>query len=120
MAKIIENELTNKGEEQLDFEKDPQHIVGDLICALQGFDSVANRQCLNVIKPKLEAWLQTKLVTIREVVSRAIQFETWTPISESQMNSESVVNVFFMLAETLENLYDFIGRDIFVRWAKCI
>jgi hypothetical protein len=43
MAKIIENELTNKGEEQLDFEKDPQHIVGDLICALQGFDSVANR-----------------------------------------------------------------------------
>ena len=36
------------------------------------------------------------------------------------MNSESVVNVFFMLTETLENLYDFIGRDIFVRWAKCI
>jgi hypothetical protein len=82
MARMIENELTNKGEDQLDFEKDPQHIVGDLICALQGFDSVANRQCLNVIKPKLEAWLQTKLVTIREVVSRAIQFETWRPISE--------------------------------------
>lgn len=34
MAKMIENELTNKGEDQLDFEKDPQHIVGDLICAL--------------------------------------------------------------------------------------
>jgi hypothetical protein len=82
MAKMIENELTNKGEDQLDFEKDPQHIVGELICALQGFDSVANRQCLNVIKPKLEVWLQTKLVTIREVVSRAIQFETWTPISD--------------------------------------
>jgi hypothetical protein len=82
MAKMIENELTNKGEEQLDFEKDPQHIVGELISALQGFDAVANRQCLNVIKPKLEIWLQTKLVTIREVVSRAIQFETWTPISE--------------------------------------
>lgn len=81
---------------------------------------MANRQCLNVIKPKLEAWLQTKLVTIREVVSRAIQFETWTPISENQMNSESVVNVFYMLTETLENLYDFIGRDIFVRWGKCI
>jgi hypothetical protein len=36
------------------------------------------------------------------------------------MNSESVVNVFFVLTETLENLYDFIGRDIFIRWAKCI
>ena len=43
MAKMLENELTNKGEDQLDFEKDPQHIVGDLICALQCFDSVANR-----------------------------------------------------------------------------
>lgn len=36
------------------------------------------------------------------------------------MNSESVVNVFYMLTETLENLYDFIGREIFVRWGKCI
>lgn len=36
------------------------------------------------------------------------------------MNSESVVNVFFTLTETLENLYDFVGRDIFLRWSKCI
>jgi hypothetical protein len=60
------------------------------------------------------------LVTIREMVGRAITFETWTPISEVQMNSESVVNVFFTLTETLENLYDFVGRDIFLRWSKCI
>ena len=31
-----------------------------------------------------------------------------------------MVNVFYMLTETLENLYDFIGRDIFARWSKCI
>jgi hypothetical protein len=36
------------------------------------------------------------------------------------MHSESVVNVFFTLCETLENLYDFIGREIFLRWSKCI
>ena len=36
------------------------------------------------------------------------------------MNSESVVNVFFTLTETLENLYDFVGREIFLRWSKCI
>jgi len=30
------------------------------------------------------------------------------------------VNVFYVLTETLENLYDFVGRDIFIRWAKCI
>lgn len=30
-----------------------------------------------------------------------------------------MVNVFFILTETLENLYEFIGRDIFLRWSKC-
>ncbi len=34
MARMIESELTSKGEEQLDFEKDPQQIVGELISAL--------------------------------------------------------------------------------------
>jgi hypothetical protein len=43
MAKMIENELSAKPDEQLDFEKDPQHIVGELISALQSFDNVANR-----------------------------------------------------------------------------
>lgn len=36
------------------------------------------------------------------------------------MNSESVVNVFYTLTETLENLYDFVGRKIFMRWSRCI
>ena len=36
------------------------------------------------------------------------------------MNSESVINVFFTLTETLENLYDFVGKDIFLKWSKCI
>jgi len=36
------------------------------------------------------------------------------------MNSESVVNVFYTLTETLENLYDFVGRGIFMRWSRCI
>lgn len=36
------------------------------------------------------------------------------------MNSESVVNVFYTLTETMENLYDFVGREIFLRWSKCI
>lgn len=36
------------------------------------------------------------------------------------MNSDSIVNVFFMLTEILENLYDFVGREIFLRWSKCI
>ncbi len=36
------------------------------------------------------------------------------------MNSESVVNVFYTLTETLENLYDFVGRGIFLRWSRCI
>jgi hypothetical protein len=36
------------------------------------------------------------------------------------MHSESIVDVFYTLTETLENLYDFVGRDIFLRWSKCI
>lgn len=78
---MIEEDLTSKLED-LDFDKDPFGIVGDLIEALQKFDSVSKRHTLNVIKPKLEQWIQLKLVTIRELVSRAIAFETWTPISE--------------------------------------
>ena len=35
------------------------------------------------------------------------------------MCSESVVNVFFTLNENLENLYDFVGQEIFLRWSKC-
>ena len=54
------------------------------------------------------------------MIGRAITFETWTPISELQQHSESVVNVFFTLVETLENLYDFLGKDIFMRWSKCL
>jgi len=30
------------------------------------------------------------------------------------------VNVFYTLNENLENLYDFVGQEIFLRWSKCI
>jgi hypothetical protein len=30
------------------------------------------------------------------------------------------VNVFYTLNENLENLYDFVGHEIFLRWSKCI
>jgi hypothetical protein len=53
MAKIIEDDIKSKLEE-LDFDKDPHQIVGELIEALQKFDKVSNRATLNVIKPKLE------------------------------------------------------------------
>ena len=56
--------------------------MGELVEALQRFDQVSNRATLNVVKPKLEQWLQVKLVNIREIISRAITFETWTPINE--------------------------------------
>ena len=36
------------------------------------------------------------------------------------MHSESVVNVFYTLNEILEHLYEFVGKDIFLRWSKCI
>lgn len=49
---------------------------------MQKFDKVSRKKTLNVIRPKLEQWLQVKLVNIREVVSRAITFENWQPISE--------------------------------------
>jgi hypothetical protein len=54
MAKIIEEDLKNNKIDDLDFEKDPHQIVSDLIFALSDFDKIANRQCLNSIKPKLE------------------------------------------------------------------
>lgn len=104
----------------MDFDKDPYHIVGDLVDALQKFDQVSNRTTLNVVKPKLESWLSTKLLSLRDMIGRAIAFETWTPLSDLQQHSDSVVNVFFTLVETLENLYDFLGKDIFLRWSKCL
>ena len=56
MAQIIEEDLNVKLED-LDFDKDPYQIVGDLIEALQKFDKLTGRKTLNVIKPKLELWL---------------------------------------------------------------
>jgi hypothetical protein len=119
MAVMIEDDLQSKLED-LDFDKDPHQIVGDLVDSLQKFDQVSNRSTLNVVKPKLEQWLQVKLLTLREMIGRAITFETWTPLSDIQQHSDSVVNVFFTLVETLENLYDFLGKDIFLRWSKCL
>ena len=53
MAQLIETDLSSKLDD-LDFDKDPHHIVGDLIEALEKFDTVSNRNTLNVVKPKLE------------------------------------------------------------------
>jgi hypothetical protein len=81
MAVMIEEDLQSKLED-LDFDKDPHQIVGDLVDSLQKFDQVSNRSTLNVVKPKLEQWLQVKLLTLREMIGRAITFETWTPLSD--------------------------------------
>lgn len=53
---MIEEDIGQKLEE-LDFDKDPHAIVGSVIEALQKFDTISHRKTLNVIKPKLEAWL---------------------------------------------------------------
>ncbi len=81
MSQIIENDLSQKLED-LDFDKDPYQITGELVAALLKFDEISKRNTLNVIKPKLEQWLSIKLVSIRELVARGILFETWTPISD--------------------------------------
>ena len=42
MAKIIEEDLQHKlTGEDLDFDKDPQQVVGDLIYELQEFDKIS-------------------------------------------------------------------------------
>eukprot|EP00347_Sterkiella_histriomuscorum_P023264 403335317 len=119
MSQIIEEDLALKLED-MDFDKDPHQVVGKIIQSLQNFDSVSRRKTLNVIRPKLESWLQLKLVNIRELVSKTIQFENWSPSTESVNFSESVVNVFYVLNENIENLYEFLGKEIFLRWSKCI
>lgn len=81
MASIITGDLSQKLDD-LDLDKDPFHIAGELVLALQSFDEISGRDTLSVIKPKLEQWLASKLVSIREVVARGLSFETWTPISE--------------------------------------
>ena len=81
MSQMLESDLLGKLDD-LDFDKDPFRIAGELVEALQKFDEISKRQTLNVIKPKLEQWLSSKLVSIRELVARGISFETWTPISE--------------------------------------
>ena len=58
------------------------------------------------------------------------EFETWEPTSDvsyiftknnsqNAKNSESVVNIFYTLNETLETIFLFIGPEIFLRWSKC-
>ncbi len=81
---MIEEDLGLKLED-LDFDKDPHSIGGSVIEALQKFDKISRRKTLNVIKPKLEAWLQLKLVSVRELVSRSIQFETWLPVGDVRL-----------------------------------
>lgn len=81
MSEIITEDITAKLED-LDFEKDPYNIVGELIASLQRFDLITERSTLNVLKSKLEIWLQMKLVSVREVVVRSYAFETWQPVSE--------------------------------------
>ena len=68
--------------EELDFDKDHYSIVGNVLQYLQEYDKISRRKTLNVLRPKLEAWLQSKLVNIREVAARCILFETWTPVTE--------------------------------------
>ncbi|CDW85886.1 UNKNOWN [Stylonychia lemnae] len=117
MAQIIEEDLGLKLED-LDFDKDPHQMVGQIVSSLQNFDLVSKRKTLNVIRPKLESWLQNKLVSIRELVAKTMSFENWLPASENVNFSESVVNVFYVLNENLENLYEFLGKEIFLRWSK--
>ena len=83
MAALIETELSHKlAGDELDLDKDPHSMVGDLIHALQHFDAISGHKTLEVLRPKLEQWLAVKLVNVREVVARAIAFENWQPANE--------------------------------------
>jgi hypothetical protein len=53
MSDIIEEDLGLKLEE-IEFDKDPYHIIGELMEALQKFDTITGRKTLHVIRPKLE------------------------------------------------------------------
>lgn len=81
MSDILEQDIQSKLDE-LDFDKDPFNIVGKLIEQLQKFDSLTDRKTVHVLKPKLEAWLNTKFTSIREVAQRNIKFETWQPVAD--------------------------------------
>ena len=56
MNDIIEEDLKSKLDE-IDFDKDPYQIMGELIELLQKFDNLTQRKTINIIKPKLEQWI---------------------------------------------------------------
>ncbi len=62
-----------------------------------------------MLQPKLEVWIQTKLIKIRDVVAQCVRHESWEAQSEHVNHSQSVVQVFFILNETVETLHEFVG-----------
>ena len=76
MATVIEEEVKHHLP-RLDLDGEYYELVVDLIRDLEKFDKFSHHNTLSAIKPKIDAWIQKKLVKIRDVVERCLTFERW-------------------------------------------
>ena len=93
----------------------------EICMELQKFDELSFGNVMNNLKEEVDVWTSDKLSKIRKVVDRCYENENWEVDPQSKVNySSSAVDLFRILYETFDTIYDTIGVKFFTRWSKAI
>jgi arabinogalactan endo-1,4-beta-galactosidase len=69
----------------------------------------------------MDVWTSDKLHKIRNVVDRCFKNEKWELDPDNKfLHSHSCVDLFKILYDTFDKVYDIIGIKYFARWHKTI
>lgn len=73
------------------------------------------------MRDKLDTWISEKLGKIRNVVDRCYEHEDLKIDTETTvLHSHSAIDLFKILFDTFDKLYNIIGEKFFSRWHKTI
>ena len=101
---------------KLDFDNDPASV--EICLELQTFDKLTNNNNLwMMLKERIDFWTSEKLSKIRRVVDRCFEHEKWEFDPKNPFfHSHSAVDLFKIMFDTFNKLYDVIGEKFFSRW----
>lgn len=116
MKAIIEEEVKIQLH-KLDFDNDPASV--EVCLELQNFDKLAFCNVCMILKERIDFWTSDKLSKIRRVVDRWYEHEKWEfDPKNTFFHSHSAVDLFKILFDTFNKLYDVIGEKFFSRWTN--
>jgi hypothetical protein len=103
----------------LDFNEDPTSV--EIWIELQKFDKLSYGLVMDGLRDQIDVWTSDKLSKIRRVVDRWYEHEIWEVDSRNKaMHSHSAVDLFKILFDTFDKIFDIIGERFFNRWHKTI